>query len=52
MVTSLGFMKQNPPAHVKAMTLRKALSEAQKRLDISEKLIDDLRQNQSIKAKD
>jgi hypothetical protein len=38
-------MKQNSPAHMKAMRLRKALSAAQRKLDISEKLIDDLRQD-------
>jgi hypothetical protein len=45
-------MKQNSPAHMEAMRLQKALSAARKRLDISEKLIDDLRQDPSIRVKD
>jgi hypothetical protein len=35
-------MTQNTPAQVEAMQLRWALSAAQKKLDISEKLIDEL----------
>jgi hypothetical protein len=35
-------MKQNSPAHMEVMTVRKALSAAQKKIDISEKLTDDL----------
>jgi hypothetical protein len=43
-------MKQNSPAHTEAMRLQKALSAAQKRLDISEKFIDDLQQDLSIRV--
>jgi hypothetical protein len=45
-------MKQNSPAHLEALRLRKALSAAQKKFDISEKLIDNLRQDPSIRVKD
>jgi hypothetical protein len=45
-------MKQNSPIHMEAMRLQKALSVAQKKLDISENLIDDSRQNPSIRIKD
>jgi hypothetical protein len=45
-------MKQNSSAHIEAIRLRKALSAAQKKLDISEKLIDHLRQDPSIRVKD
>jgi hypothetical protein len=45
-------MKQNSPGHMEAMRLRKALSAAQKKLVISEKLIDDLRQGPSIRIND
>jgi hypothetical protein len=45
-------MKQNSPAHMEAMSLRKALSAAKKELDISEKLIVDFRQDPSIRVKD
>jgi hypothetical protein len=37
-----GCRSQNFRAHMEAMRLRKALSATQKKLDISEKLIDDL----------
>jgi hypothetical protein len=45
-------MKQNSLAHMEATRLRKALSAAQKNPDISKKLIDDLRQDPSIRGKD
>jgi hypothetical protein len=38
-------MKEGSPAQMEAMRLRKALSAAQKKLDISEKFIDDLLQD-------
>jgi hypothetical protein len=40
-------MQQNSPGHMEATRLRKTLSAAQKKLDISKKLIDDLRQDPS-----
>jgi hypothetical protein len=45
-------MKQNSPTDLEVMRLRKALSAAQKKIDISEKLINDLRQDPSIRVKD
>jgi hypothetical protein len=52
LVTSLAFMKQNSPAHMEGMRLLKALLAAQKTLDIADKLIDNLRQDSSIRVKE